>query len=118
MSGLDVSMSMLFVHRLAGRLLVVDGGPGPWRRRTGLLSGDVRFGAADDRALAALNVAVGNPWHAPALELLVGPLVLRAEDSLTLAVDGQATIGDDVQPPGRVLRLRRGRGCETLCQHP
>lgn len=99
----------LVVHRLGGRLRVVDGGPGPWRRRAGVLDGDVRFGAADDRALAVLNTVVGNPWHAPALELLVGPLVLRAEAPLILAVDGNVRSDDLTLAPGRALRLMAGQ---------
>jgi allophanate hydrolase subunit 2 len=104
MSGRD-----LVVDRLAGRLIVVDGGPGPWRRRTGVLDGDARFGAADDRALAVLNTIVGNPWHAPALELLVGPLVLRAEAPLILAVDGDVRSDDQPLAPRRALRLTAGQ---------
>lgn len=104
MSGDD-----LVVHRLGGRLLVVDGGPGPWRRRAGVLDGDVRFGAADDRALAVLHRLVGNPWPTPALELFVGPLVLRAETSLTIAVDGVVRSGDAPLPSGRALRLQPGQ---------
>jgi allophanate hydrolase subunit 2 len=99
----------LLVHRLGGRLLVVDGGPGPWRRRAGLLDGDVRFGAADDRALAVLNTIVGNPWPAPALELIVGPLVLRAERTVTIAVDGDVRSADVPLTAGRALRLAAGQ---------
>jgi 5-oxoprolinase (ATP-hydrolysing) subunit C len=104
------------VHRLGGRLLVVDGGPGPWRRHAGILDGDVRFGAADDRALAELNRVVGNAWHVPALELLVGPLVLRAEVSLTIAVDGVVRSGDEVLPSGRPLRLHPGQRVQVAPQ--
>jgi len=97
------------VHRLGGRLLVVDGGPGPWRRRSGVLDGDVRFGAADDRALAVLNTVVGNPWPTPALELFVGPLVLRAERAVTIAVDGDVRSADVPLASGRPLRLAVGQ---------
>lgn len=97
------------VQRLTGRLLVVDGGPGPWRRRVGWSDGDVRFGAADDRALAILNTALGNPWHTPALELAVGPLVLRATAPLTFACDGSISIDQEAQAPSRTLRLERGQ---------
>jgi allophanate hydrolase subunit 2 len=99
----------LVVRRLTGRLLVVDGGPGPWRRRAGVLDGDVRHGAADDRALAVLNRLVGNAWPTPALELLVGPLVLRAEAPLTVAVCGRASSGDEELPSFRPLHLAAGQ---------
>ena len=99
----------LVVHRLGGRLLVVDGGPGPWRRRAGVLDGDVRFGAADDRALVVLNAIVGNPWPAPALELFVGPLVLQAERAITIAVDGDVRSADVPLASGRALRLAVGQ---------
>lgn len=99
----------LLVERLGGRLLVVDGGPGPWRRHGDVLNGDARFGAADDRALAVLNRLVGNVWHAPALELCVGPLVLQAGTALVLAVDGAVRSGDELLPSGQALRLHPGQ---------
>lgn len=104
-----MSGSALDVHRLGGRLLVVDGGPGPWRRRAGVLDGDVRHGAADDRALAVLNRHVGNAWPTPALELLVGPLVLRVGAALTIVTDGEMIVDDMAQSPGRPLHLCAGQ---------
>lgn len=45
-------------------------------------------GAADHGALRRANAAVGNPLGAPGLEVLLGPLVLRAETALVLACAG------------------------------
>ncbi|MEE1617666.1 carboxyltransferase domain-containing protein [Brachybacterium sp. J153] len=47
-------------------------------------------GAFDRAALAGANLAVGNPPQAAALEMLVGPLRLRALAPVTLAISGAA----------------------------
>ncbi|MGP9693379.1 carboxyltransferase domain-containing protein [Brachybacterium sp. AOP25-B2-12] len=77
-------------------------------------------GAADRTALALANAAVGNPIHAPALEMLIGPLTLRAERPTLLACAGApaplqvlAADGTDlgtVAGPGSPVRLALDAG--------
>jgi len=50
--------------------------------------GVTRSGAADRRALRLANRLVGNDEAAPAVEVLLGGLVLRAEGRVTIAVTG------------------------------
>jgi biotin-dependent carboxylase-like uncharacterized protein len=78
-------------------------------------------GAADRRSLRLANAAVGNPEDAAALEVTLGPLVVRARGEVVVAVAGMA-VDLDVDdrpvagpgpfpvPDGSLLRLRRGRG--------
>lgn len=75
----------LRIKSLGGGALIAEGCHAS-RSRPGWL--DATF-AADERALAAANVAVDNPWHAPVLELLAGPLTLVVEDTgVVLSVVG------------------------------
>ncbi|MCU1601782.1 MAG: Allophanate hydrolase 2 subunit 2 [Frankiales bacterium] len=61
-------------------------------------------GAADPIGLAVANAAVGNPLDAPALEVLLGGLVLTALDEVSVAV---GTRRHDLVP-GEVIALEHG----------
>jgi len=72
---------VLRVEATGPLVLLQDGG------RPGLAHlGVGRSGAADPRGLAQANAAVGNPWDATGLEVLVGGLVLRALAQCVVAV--------------------------------
>lgn len=78
----------LHVEKLGGRLLVVDGGP-----RAGSPTPWPTGGAFDLDALAAGNHTLAQPWWTCGLELLLGPLTLRAEGGdVDLAVSGPGPI--------------------------
>ncbi|AXT84046.1 allophanate hydrolase [Aeromicrobium sp. A1-2] len=69
-------------------------------------------GAFDRTALRQVNLLLGNQPDAAALELLGGGLVLRAEDSVLVAVTGAVgpiTIDGDPVAYGRAVSLRPGR---------
>lgn len=86
------------VEAVTGAGLVVDGGPRAGRPT--VLEDDPRHGAVDDRALAMLNAVIGLPWHAPAIEVLLGPLRLRACTPLVVAADdGGPLVVDGVAVP-------------------
>ncbi|WP_129658390.1 urea amidolyase family protein [Rothia halotolerans] len=75
-------------------------------------------GAADRRALDRANRLVGNAGRAAALELGAGDVVLRAEDTLVLALAGaprpariSGPRGERLAPAGRAFRMDEG---ETL----
>jgi allophanate hydrolase subunit 2 len=106
----------LTIDSVVGAVLVVDGGPRAGRRslRAAHVHGhvhehaqaqmhddDPRHGAFDDRALAVVNAAVGLPWPARALEVLLGPLRLRAHTALVVAAcdGGTLTVDGVAQPP-------------------
>jgi KipI family sensor histidine kinase inhibitor len=55
-------------------------------------------GAADRSGMVRANLAVGNRPHAPILEILLGPLRLRADRELVLALDDGAR--GQTEPPG------------------
>lgn len=68
-------------------------------------------GALDRAALRLANAHVGNPLDAPAVEALLGGLVLRAEGDLVVAVTGtDAPLLRDGEPvaAGRALPLAAG----------
>ena len=72
---------MLRVEATGPLVLVEDGG------RPGLTHlGIGASGAADPLGLATANAAVGNPWDAAGLEVLLGGLVLRALAPVVVAV--------------------------------
>ena len=74
---------MIIVERADGLVLVQDlGRPGQGRL------GVAPSGAFDVGAHVAANVAVGNPASAATLEVLLGPLVLRARRPVIAAVTG------------------------------
>ena len=62
-------------------------------------------GALDTGALRRANRAVGNPSDAPVLEITLGPVRLRAEQPVTLALTGaaQAWVGGRVMPTAFAL---------------
>ncbi|MBF6356749.1 biotin-dependent carboxyltransferase family protein [Nocardia higoensis] len=69
-------------------------------------------GAADRASLRLANRLVGNPEHEAALEVLLGGLVVRAEDRHIVAVTGACVPASvDGIPVGHasVLRLERGQ---------
>lgn len=70
-----------------GPLLLVQDGGRPEHAAIGVS----RSGAFDRGALVQTNRAVGNAPFAPALELLVGPMRLRAEAPTVVAVAGAPT---------------------------
>ncbi|MFE3836549.1 carboxyltransferase domain-containing protein [Pseudogemmobacter sonorensis] len=79
-------------------------------------------GALDLGALRRANRAVGNPSGAAALEVTLGPLWLRAERAVTLALSGAAgrieilaPQGPLSAPPGQAFALDPG---EELLVHP
>lgn len=80
--------------------------------RPGLAAQGVpRSGAADRRALIAGNRLLDNPDGAPALEMTMGGLEVRAEDDLLVALTGAeapAWIDGEEVGHGEVLALRRG----------
>lgn len=69
-----------------GPLALVQDGGRPGRAAIGVS----RSGAFDHGALVRANLAVGNPASAAALELLIGPVRLRAEQASVLAIAGAA----------------------------
>lgn len=79
-------------------------------------------GALDMAALHRANRAVGNPADAPALEITLGPVRLRADANITLALTGAADqldiIADGVKvpaTPGAAFALDAG---DELLIHP
>jgi KipI family sensor histidine kinase inhibitor len=110
--------------RRPGRLALTALAPGLGtlvqdRGRPGLAAlGVSPSGAADRRALERANRLVGNAGRAAALELGVGEVVLRAEDTLVLALAGAPRTarvcgprGERIAPSGRAFRMDEG---ETL----
>ncbi|WP_395134658.1 carboxyltransferase domain-containing protein [Paracoccus broussonetiae] len=67
-------------------------------------------GALDMGALRRANRAVGNPSGAPALEITLGPVRLRADQPVTLALTGAATasVAGLAQPAGVAFALDAG----------
>ena len=67
-------------------------------------------GALDMGALHRANRAVGNPSDAPVLEITLGPVKLRADQPVTLALSGAATasIAGIPQPAGSAFALDAG----------
>jgi len=59
-------------------------------------------GAADRLSLAAANIALGNSWDAPALEMAMGGLSVKAQEDVRLAISGA-----DMKPAidGRAIAL-------------
>lgn len=67
-------------------------------------------GALDRGALRRANRAVGNPADDPALEITLGPLRLRAEVAMTLALAGagQAVVAGRAVPRGAAFAVDAG----------
>ena len=76
-------------------------------------AGGQRLGGAGLGALRRANRAVGNPPGAAALEITLGPVRLRAETALTLALAGagQAVAAGYPVPPVPPSRWMRGMSC-------
>ncbi|UFU02076.1 biotin-dependent carboxyltransferase family protein [Ruania suaedae] len=90
----------------AGLVLIEDlGRPGH------AASGVSPSGAADRGALMAANRRLGNPDGAPALEVMLGRLHLRAEQEVLVTLAGAPApvrADDRVHPPGAVIALPAG----------
>ena len=67
-------------------------------------------GALDQGALRRANRAVGNPPDTPALEITLGPVRLRADMPMVLALTGagQAHVGNHAIPPGAPFGVDAG----------
>ncbi|QOR69601.1 biotin-dependent carboxyltransferase family protein [Ruania alkalisoli] len=90
----------------AGLVLIEDLG-----RAGHAASGVSASGAADRGALVAANRRLGNPDGAPALEVMLGQLHLRAEQEVLVTLAGApAPLRADgmVHPPGAVVMLPAG----------
>lgn len=75
-------------------------------------------GALDIGSLRRANRAVGNPASAPALEITLGPVRLRAEEKMVVALAGaaQATVDGMTIPQGAAFALDAGD--EVTLAHP
>lgn len=97
---------MIVVEQVAGLALLQDlGRPGHARR------GVAPSGAFDVGAHRAANAAVGNATAAATIELLLGPLVLRARRACVLAVagaEGEVRVDGLALEPGRPFTLLPG----------
>jgi KipI family sensor histidine kinase inhibitor len=67
-------------------------------------------GALDRGALRRANRAVGNPSDAPALEITLGPVRLRADTAMLLALSGAASarVGGQAIPRGSAFAVDAG----------
>ena len=97
---------MIRVTALRGAALVVHGGLDP----AGFV---VDGGCFDDRALASANCAIGNPWWAPGLEVLLGPITLHAERDCVIGVAGGGDV-DVITSPAGSQRLVSGTALRTV----
>lgn len=80
--------------------------------RAGLRAqGIPQSGAADRLSFAAANMAAGNSWRAPALELAMGGLKVKALTDVRLAICGAdmaAMMGGAPAPYGQAFTLKAG----------